>query len=97
MNISAHLAKTKETFSIANYVCEIQLKVNAWNIFYFAYKMIGNKTEMAVHRNLLLCADITSFSTQAFISGENAINANTINIFPSTFYREMGLKKIEPL
>lgn len=30
---------------------------------------------MAVHRNLLLCADITSFPTRAFIRRENAINA----------------------
>lgn len=52
---------------------------------------------MAVHRNLLLCADITSFSTQAFVSGENAISASTINIFPSMFHRQTGLKEIEPL
>lgn len=49
---------------------------------------------MAVYRNPLLCADITSFSTQAFISGENAINVSTINIFPSTFHRQAGLKEI---
>lgn len=95
MIIFAHLAKTKETFSIA--MSEIQVKLNAWNTFYFAYKMIGHKTEMAVHRNLLLCADITSFPTRAFIRGENAINASTINIFPYTFQRQTGLKEIESL
>lgn len=95
MSIFAHLANIKETFSITNYVCEIQVRVNAWNTFYFAYKMIGNKTKTAVHRSLLLCADITSFPTQAFISGENAINASTINIFPYTFHRQTGLEEIE--
>lgn len=76
---------------------EILVKLNAWNTFYFACKMIGHKTEMAVHRNLLLCADISSFSTRAFIRGENAINASTINIFPYTFQRQTGLKEIQSL
>lgn len=50
---------------------------------------------MAVHRNLLLCADSASFPTQAFIGEENAINASTINIFPYTLCRQTGLKEIE--
>lgn len=48
MDLFAHWAKAKEKFCIYNYGYEIQVAVSAWNIFYFAYKMMGNKTEIAV-------------------------------------------------
>lgn len=42
------IGQRQKKFCPYNYDYEIQVAVSAWNIFYFAYKMMGNKTEITV-------------------------------------------------